>query len=160
MVLLVGVCSRFEQVKQVINNKDNGRFSVWQKAVTLCHNGIEIKQKNVDKIYHKKCNLLGFGSGSWNKLVPYKMVNEDYNYAHNEYLQIYFEFGIVVLVLFVFFLSQSIFTGHDKYTRAAVLCICLNAAGLFVWQLGPTLFASIYVLCLNKGSRYDTGSNS
>jgi len=143
--LVVGIVGlNFNKIRPKI--QDSGRFTEWVKILDTLNNKVVIKNKITGEEREKKYNLLGWGAGS------YKTFSSSNNLgpAHNEYLHCYFEYGIVGLIFFLLFLFLALWNGHNMYTRSAFLCICLNACGLFVWQIAPVLFASIFVLCLNK----------
>ncbi len=134
---------------QVIRPKigDSGRFNEWVKINDTIKTGLILRNEKGQEV-QKKVNLLGFGAGSFKKI--YYTTENKYNYAHNEYLQIYFEFGIVCMLLVGLFLLNELFGGANIYVKMSLFCLCLNALGLFVWQLGFTRFLMVYLLCLNK----------
>ena len=147
-LLVSGLAISWNTVKPHVN--DSGRFSHWTRIYNGTFKGIPITHVKTGVKTFKRYNLFGYGAGSFKNLYPKKVVKENFNKCHNEYLQLYFEFGIVFLILFILFLIYCLTTGYDIYTKSALICICLNALGLFVWQLGVTQFLSIYLLCLNK----------
>lgn len=131
-----------------VMSRESGRFKRWNTMLQVHHKGLLIS--NGEQQVYKKYNLFGFGPGSFEKMFPKKMTNINFMKAHNEYLQIYWEFGILTMLLFIWFLFLQLWNGKDKFVKASILCICLNALGLFVWQLALIRFGSVYLLCLNK----------
>lgn len=148
LVLFGGLCFGVSQGAVKIN--DSGRFHQWTKIVAHTFKGQRVYHKPTQKETYKKYNLFGFGGGSFKNMYPLKLTNINFKRAHNDYLQAYWEFGIVITVLFILFIIQCVLRGFDIYTRASIICVCLNALGLFVWQIGAIQLLSVYVLCLNK----------
>jgi hypothetical protein len=150
--LITSLILSWSDIRPKVN--DSGRFKNWETIVQTMNKGILIKNKETGQEIEKKFSLFGLGGGAYKNIFPKNIIKENFNTCHNEYLQIFVEFGIVTLIGFILFLLLEIFTGYDIFTKASLICICLNAIGLFVWQLGITQFVSVYLLCLNKGRLY------
>jgi len=150
LALLLGANIYVHKDKVLPYVNDSGRVGHWERIVKASFKGRKVINTKTGYKTRKKYNLFGYGAGSFKNLYPKKMTNENFKRAHNEYLQMYWEFGIVFLVLFLCSISYCLVYGYDIYTKSAIICLCLNAFGLFVWQLAPIQFLSIYILCLNK----------
>jgi len=146
IIILGFIVVNFSTIRPLIG--DSGRFNEWAKINDTIKTGLVLKNQIGQEI-QKKTNLLGFGSGSFKKI--YYTKENKYDYAHNEYLQMYFEFGIICLGLVLGFLFMQMYGGENVFIKMSILCLGLNALGLFIWQIGFTRFIMMYILCLNKG---------
>ena len=147
--LLLGVSGTLMSL-DTIKDRSSGRFTQWETIVKTMNKGVQLRNDKLDKTVWKKYSLFGLGGGAYGKLFPNKILKENFNTCHNEYLQTYVEFGIVALVLLIAFIVSVILGRGDVFAKASLICICLNALGLFVWQLGLTRILTVYVLCLCK----------
>jgi O-antigen ligase len=143
-VIFSAIILNFDFIDKHTN--DSGRYKHWRHIIDTVNADVVIHHKHTGETTTKKYNLLGWGVGSYKTFGAGNGLSR----AHNEYLHCFAECGIVGLVLFLAFLFSLLWYGQDMYTRCAVVCICLNAGGLFVWQIAPVLFASLYVLWINK----------
>lgn len=133
---------------------DNGRFGAW---ASIFH----------DTIYpfmdDKSHAVYGFGLGSYRYLwVPH--YHHPFTQAHNEYLEFFFNTGIVGLTLLIFsifwLLKRAVpLTITDEQVGAllaVLLASLVMATGLFVWQIEPTriytvIFAGLITNKILKG---------
>ena len=102
--------------------------------------------------------LTGIGLGSFKYTHHIKHKNNFFQ-AHNEYLEVAYNLGIVGLVLFILSIVSIIKpylklggSGYDRALLASFSCIALSAFGTFIWQIGTTIFATVVVagLMMNK----------
>ena len=125
---------------------DNGRFGLWQVIFNACTHPW-ISEINYFITGH------GFGSYGYIFTSTYTWAM---NQAHNEYLQLLFDSGIVglsFLLFSIFWLIKRInpFTITDSQTivlMAMFLAILVSAIGLFTWQIEPHRFISVVVFAL------------
>jgi O-antigen ligase len=124
---------------------DSGRFAQWQQILK------DVKApvvKGLEKTYP----FTGLGIGSF-KYIYHVKNNNTFNQAHNEYLEILYNTGIIGLFLFLMAL-WTILKGeyfkdrYRKYLLTSFVCIAVCAGGTFVWQLGPHLYYTIVILAL------------
>lgn len=141
---------------------DSGRFETWEQIVTDIKSPIN-KEGN-------RYGLTGFGVGSFAYIFPRKH-NSLMHQAHNEYLELAYNTGVIGLGLFlwaIFYIFQTNFSikriwegRADKYKMALLssfLCIGICAGGAFVWQLGATLFYTLVIVgLLNQGGLDEKG---
>ena len=85
-----------------------------------------------------------------------------FHQAHNDYLELAYNTGIVGIFLFlsclwVFFrqifikVFNNIITEEERALTAGFIVICVAAGGTFVWQIGTTIFYScVFFSLLNN----------
>ena len=133
---LIAICSMIYIPKLKYALGDSGRFEVWQEVVIQYWNFPLIKK------------LTGYGLGSFSAIFPLVQPFNTKQYgvfihAHNEYLQLLFEGGIIgVCVLFYLFyvLFRAFKRGLPEYCWAhlAILTVFLaNSIGSFPLHLMP-----------------------
>lgn len=119
---------------------ENFRFRAWKDAWE----------------YTKAAKWMGWGFGSWLEIFP-RLTAAKYHGAvwlqgHNEYVQNYFETGIIGMIFMawvfwnVFF--SKIVDRRGYYYFAALLAISANALVNFCWHLPVT--AVMTLVCLNR----------
>jgi len=133
---------------------DNERFLTCSQAL----NDLRIPiMQNSKKIYA----ITGIGPGSFKYLFHAKnnMRNENFLYAHNEYVQVAYEYGIVGFLLFMGMLGlgiwhfvpfRKVFAGEIEPRRRALLSglagIAVCAGGIFIWQIGTHIFYTLTIV--------------
>lgn len=150
LLLIAGLsCGLNKQIRSKITLMSSGRIAIWQDVLK------DMKEpffKNSLKAYP----LTGIGLGSFKYVFHLKhfTLKDRFEQAHNEYLELMCNIGIVGIVLFLcalwVFIKQS-FSFTNRYRQslmASFVCISLIAVGNFVWQLAPTAFYTIFVVGL------------
>jgi hypothetical protein len=128
---------------------DNGRFKVWSVIMNDIKNPI-----SDDKGNPKRFALTGFGLGSFRylfhtqhkELIP----GEPFFEAHNEYLELFYNTGVIGLGLFlmgIFFIIKQSFPLNrlNAHLLASFICVTVSAGGIFCLQNGAIAF---YVLTI------------
>ena len=124
-----------------IEKTDNLRFEVWRKLLA--------------QTFNWRC-LIGQGLGRFQNL---RIVHQNtvWDNPHNEYLNIYFELGIVGLV-FVFGYLLGLFRRFLKYKTdksillfSCIMVVLVESLGMFPFQVATTAFLAItYFALLEK----------
>jgi len=153
LTILGGGYFKSPQIKAFVD--DSGRFGTWKKIVTDIKSPIN-KEGN-------RYSFTGFGSGSFGYIFPLKH-DSIMHQAHNDYLEIAYNTGIIGLGLFLWaifyifkinFSFKRIWRGEaDKYRMALLSsfsCILICAGGTFVFQLGCHLFYTLVIVGLLTG---------
>ena len=134
--------------------KDSGRFAMWADV---------FKSTNKPAIngLKQKYPITGIGIGSFGKIYHTKDKNNTWYQAHNEYLETYYNTGVIGFILFMlgwmtFFKRRNIFSNqYNKYLLTSFFCISVCAAGTFPWQLGAHAYYTITILgLLTQGEYY------
>jgi hypothetical protein len=138
--------------------KDAGRFREWRLMLDDWSSPLNEGKDN-------SFAITGLGVGSFQYVYPNKH-QSTFRQAHNEYIQVLYELGLVGLLLMLGaiywvvrmnFSWRKLWRGEmDQYRLALLssfLCIAINAFGTFVWQIGPTIFYSAVIVGLlhNRG---------
>ena len=139
---------------------DSGRFGVWEQIITDIKSPIN-KEGN-------RYGLTGFGPGSFRYIFPLKH-NSAMHQAHNDFLELVYNTGIIGLGLFlwaIFYIFQTNFSFRriwegkaDRYRMALLSsfgCILLCSVGTFCLQLGAHLYFFIVV----AGLLHNTGGEN
>ncbi len=129
------------KARNMIIPNDNGRITQWKNIIQ------DLKEPIFGKDSHAY-PWTGHGLGSFKYLYPLVHPTPaigNYDKAHNEYMQILWELGIVGLTLFMLFLSLKFMSidfnyVHNKFLFSSLICSLLAAGGMFVWHLGPHCF--------------------
>lgn len=134
----------------------NERLLTWSQSIA------DIKapvMQNSKKIYA----ITGIGPGSFMYLFHMKnnQRNDNFVYAHNEYVQVLYELGIVGFLLFIGMLgcaARRLIDFKDMFCRrmpplrrallASLVGISVCAAGCFVWQVGTHIFYTLTIVGL------------
>lgn len=135
---------------------DNGRFVMWQETISIYENKFSFWQQ-----------LTGVGGGGF-AAVFHKMQSEFltrmsgyFLEAHNDYLQVLFEFGFVGVAL-VFWLLVECFkygiaawksSSVDRSWFAILVCILFNSLGNFPMRIQPhgAIALLAFILIATKG---------
>ena len=126
---------------------ESGRFAEWRVIVEDWYSPLQDGEDHGNSI-------TGLGIGSF-RYVYHQWHPSNFFQAHNEYLQILYETGVVGLFLmlgalgWIFrrnFSFREVWAGRSNRYRIALLSSLLSASiaalGTFVWQLGATIFYS------------------
>lgn len=156
-VIIIGVlfsmayCTNNKLRQGILN--DNGRFVKWKQIVSDISNPAK-------EINNRTYGITGFGLGTFKFLYHIKH-NNCFFQAHNEYLEILYNLGIVGLALFLMSIFRMVkinlkplgLNRYRKYLLASFLCIAVCAGGTFVWQLGAHVYYTVFIVGLlhNEG---------
>ena len=103
----------------------------------------------------------GLGLGSF--YYTYHVVhNNSFYQAHNEYLELLYNCGLIGLGLFLLSIWQMLKDNWNKgwlknCVIASFICIAINAGGLFVWQLGSHILFSVVIVGLLNNKELKNG---
>lgn len=126
---------------------DNERFLTWKQS---CQDLAEPVMKGSKKIYA----ITGIGPGSFMYLfhAKHNQHNDNFLYAHNEYVQVAYELGVVGAALFLGLIFSVLFakgTQTPSNVRRALMASFAGAlvcsGGVFILQIGTHIF---YVLTI------------
>ncbi len=144
------VLGYFEGGKVKDFTKDNERFKTWNEAIT------DIRTP-LSKDSPKRYPFTGLGMGTFNYVFHVKH-NNIFMQAHNDYVELLYNTGIIGLSLFLCgigymlkknFSFNDVFSGKaDRYRMhllSSFICIAICAGGIFCWQLGPHIYYSIII---------------
>lgn len=139
-------------VIEKVDSEDNGRFTTWQRIV---------KDGNSPVLGGRKTYpFTGLGAGAFKYVYASRMMpnSPKWRQAHNEYIEILYNFGIGGAVLFFmaifYFLKRSIpfaldYGGGRVLTiLSSLFCISICAGGTFVWQIGTMAFYTVVLVGL------------
>ena len=139
--------SHFKPNKLLVNN---GRYGIWKEIL------IDIKDGRVLPI-EKDYSLTGYGLGSFKFFNP-KLHEGNWDKAHNEYLQVFYELGligIILLILAIFSIYDSsyfVFMNTHYGAVGALTVTILCAVYYFQWHLpAHSLYSLIILGILYKG---------
>jgi len=153
VVCLYATTPRFREVCP-----DNQRFTTWTQAITDL-NSPPMKDSK------KKYVMTGLGAGSFmylfhakNNIRPGESM---FVYAHNDFVQVLYEFGI--FGLFIFLMSiwyvfkkefSRVMTMYRRVLLTSMFWLLVSALGIFSLQIGTTLFYGIIIagLLQNEGT--------
>lgn len=135
------------KLKGYIDTAASGRIQIWRNVVTDINSPLA-------KDAPVKFPITGLGLGSFKYFYNVKH-NSNVDHADNEYLQFTYEAGIVGLVLllgalFLFLknILKEIANRYKRYLLASFICSALCAGGELMWQLGPTVYYTVFILGL------------
>jgi|GEM_PF-3523522 len=170
-VIILGLmlgCMMVPQTRNIIINKvigeSSGRFKEWPRI---------IKDNNSPVLGGKKTYpFTGFGAGSFKYVYASRMMkgSTPWKQAHNEYIEILYNFGIFGLFLFLasifYFVKRAIpkalAFGGDRIIAilCSLLCISICAGGTFVWQIGTTAFYTVVLVGFLHNTDFLKGDNN
>jgi len=138
--IMVGI---FHNHKMVIDfGTTNGRIACWTQIIKDVRSPV-FKEKP------GKAAIFGRGIGSYQYLFTTEH-KSPFDKAHNEYLEVLYNCGIVGLFLMAMALLKilsQMWKGGGPYLYAFI-GICLCAGGTFVWQLVAHIYYTIVILGL------------
>ncbi len=123
---------------------DSGRIEHWKGVVSEVSK--PIKGTNL--------SLIGFGLGSYPYFYKTRH-NSTFGQVHNEYIEIFYNSGVIGLLLFlasIWYVFKTNFlyaTRGDEIVRvflASFLIMVLCGFGMFIWQIAPYNFYAIFIL--------------
>jgi hypothetical protein len=127
---------------------DSGRFKVWSVIIKDVKNPMNANGQAI------KRSLTGFGLGSFRYLFHNQHKDltpgEPFFEAHNEYLEVLYNTGIIGLGLFlmgIFFIIRQSFPLDrlNAHLLASFICVAVSAGGIFCLQNGAIVF---YILTI------------
>lgn len=133
--------------------QSSGRFEVWKMLIDDVVNGTMIKQPGV--------LLTGHGLGVFGMFFRTQH-NSVFDCAHNEYLQLFFDAGILGPILLVLAIVSIIFAAlqylkdHQELLLISIFIgICLSATLIFTWQTQPFKFLTCVIVGIILRKIYD-----
>ena len=173
LITIVGIVF-FIKVDKPTKADFSTRFSVWKYSIKA------VTDENVRIIRNGK-NLqvetnawYGYGLGNYQQIIPYipqelveykfNYIDEKFTHAHNDYVELFFEFGRIGAVLLIGFLGslllvflKAVKTKEFILYSACVLAYLLNATGNFVSQIAVSGLLLIIFLGMLYGVRRENG---
>lgn len=161
----------FYEVFMIIQNRDFRRLKVMVSVITICviiailffafvdrpnFDRVEIWRKTVIQQFNWR-SIIGQGMGKFQDLRVVDKYGIVWDNPHNEYLQIYFELGIIGIIL----LSGYFIDLFRRFLRfrtpltiilmSCVIVVLVNSIGMFPFQIAPTAFLGITYIALLEG---------
>lgn len=147
LVLFIFLSIAIHIVPELINfltSESSGRFVTWQQI---------IQQITNPSLSTKTFILTGYGLGSYEFILK-NLTTTGFTEAHNEYLEFFVTTGLIgagLLFMFIIDIFKQIYSVaiNNKYIFAAtcsLFIICIGNAGLFMWQIEPHRFYSVFLL--------------
>ena len=133
----------------------SGRFVHTPKIIN------EVLFKNFTPDDEGRFPFTGLGLGSF--YYTYHVVHNNRFYqAHNEYLELFYNCGLIGIGLFLLAIWQMLKDNWNKgwlknCVMASFICIAINAGGLFVWQLGSHILFSVVIVGLLNNKELENG---
>ena len=133
----IGLAVKGSVVGNVID--DSTRFTEWQNIL------VGVKTPYMSK---RSYPYTGRGPGAFK--WTYRMSSgSNFAQAHNEYLEVLYDTGIIGLFLFLmslyYIFKNTILNKRNKYLMSAFIGICVCSGGIFAWHLGMTSFMTILI---------------
>jgi len=133
----IGLAVKGSVVGNVID--DSTRFTEWQNILV----GVKTPYMS-----NKAYPYTGRGPGAFK--WTYRMSSgSNFAQAHNEYLEVLYDTGIIGLFLFLmslyYIFKNTILNKRNKYLMSAFIGICVCSGGIFAWHLGMTSFMTILI---------------
>ena len=133
----IGLAVKGSVVGNVID--DSTRFTEWQNIL------VGVKTPYMSK---RSYPYTGRGPGAF--FWTYRMSSgSNFAQAHNEYLEVLYDTGIIGLFLFLmslyYIFKNTILNKRNKYLMSAFIGICVCSGGIFAWHLGMTSFMTILI---------------
>ncbi|MDP8258808.1 MAG: O-antigen ligase family protein [Candidatus Aadella gelida] len=156
--LAVGILGTMYNTSETVRQRfpDNERFlTAYQSIHDLTTPVMEGSKK--------KYSITGIGIGSFKYLFHAKnnQRNDNFLYAHNEYVQVLYEMGIAGFLFFMGMMGlifrqntsmKEIFSRGVSNRKRALLSsfvgISVCAAGIFIWQIGTHIFYTLTIVGL------------
>jgi len=139
-----------DKINYYCQHHNNGRFNVWSN-IWKDFTSPPLK----DAGSTQKFCMTGFGSGSYPYIHPIRFKTRFIN-AHNDYLEILYNWGIIGLGLFLialFVMLKDVYRALANYWNERIIallmsffCIALCALGTFSWQIGTLIFYTVVIV--------------
>ena len=144
----------------------SGRFFEWKRIAKTINTPIRPNGKGT--AVYGKYPITGLGLGSF--YYTYHVIQSANGpkcklyQAHNEYLEWFYNCGLIGLVLLLMAIGYIYKHNFNKNEyRTALLssftCIAISAGGMFVWQLGPHMLYTAIIVGLLHNQGEGNGSN-
>jgi O-antigen ligase len=146
IVLTTGKVLQYKPIDELVN--DSTRFQTW----TVILDSIN-KPYGSEKAYP----WTGRGPGAF-KWTNMQSNGNNFREAHNEYIEVLYDTGIIGAFLFImslfYFFKNIKLTPRNHYLVSAFIGLCVCAGGIFVWHLGMTVFLTVVLIGLidNEGA--------
>ena len=128
--------------------EDSARFTNWKKMA------ISVKTPYESE---RAYPYTGRGPGAF-YWTYHLSSGTNYYRAHNEYLEVLYDSGIIGIFLFLmslfYIFKNTVLTERNKYLMSAFIGICVCAGGAFVWHLGATMYLSVLIAGLLNNVTY------
>jgi len=130
------------------------RFPVWSQIIKDVKNPVEGGSKQY--------SFTGYGLGSFRYLFhsqhPISEVGDNFLEAHNDYLELFYNTGLIGLGLFLmgltFFIKQCFPLDRlSAHLLASFICVMVAAGGIFVLQQGTMIFYLLVITGLLNQKR-------
>lgn len=149
----------------------NTRFLVWDYAVKSTLKGNVTIEINEQRMRIKSNPIFGYGFGNFLKIFPYipqslatnmqfNYADEKFTHAHNDYVELFFELGLLglismVLLLFNFIRSFIVAEKSQELIMyfSTILIYILNSLGNFLAQIAISGFLLMIFYGLYEGCR-------
>lgn len=150
LISLLIITTIFLYSNKTIGMPDSGRFEQWKLLLQDIKNPV-IKGSKSSYPY------TGFGPGSFYYVFPMRhpMKIENFLQAHNEYLELMYDTGLVGLFILLAGIGNLIkdqfvtkINRYRKYLLSSFICIAICAGGTFVWHLGPHIIYTCLIVGL------------
>lgn len=143
MIKVIGSCIIIAIIFFIFIDRPNfDRIAIWKQTITHQVNW--------------KC-IIGQGLGKFQNLKVLDKYGIWWDNPHNEYLQIYFELGIIGLTLLLGYFI-TLFKRFLKHIipltillMSCIIVILVNSLGMFPFQIAPTAFLAITFIALLEG---------
>ena len=131
--------------------EDSTRFENWKKIA------ISTKTPYMSK---RSYPYTGRGPGAFK--WTYRMSSgSNFAQAHNEYLEVLYDTGIIGLFLFgmslFYIFKNTILNKRKKYLMSAFIGICVCSGGIFAWHLGATMYSTVLIAGLLNNKELENG---
>jgi len=103
--------------------KDSGRFELWDISLRMI----------------KEHPWLGNGIGTFMALFRNFSVSKDISYAHNCFLQLWAEAGLIAVIIFIFFIAKTLYAGLLFYKKTKNLILVILFCAITAY-LGHSFF--------------------
>lgn len=150
VVFIILCCLFLFLVHKDYRIKFNERLDLWKLTISQVIKGkAEMKvQQNITQI--KTCNpLFGYGLGSFFQISPYTQEGiilknsggmHRYEHAHNDYIEILFDFGIVGIVLFIYCIFDLVkvlreVMWDEELNIFVSMVVCIGVCALSIYTI-------------------------
>lgn len=134
----------------------NAYLFLYDYSSESCLNRWEVWTAGIDFI--SKHWLFGYGLGHWKVIFSEIDFNGNwYSMAHNDLFQLFFETGIISVILIIFFLTEKAVKISERLKSGntdsaifatALIIIFVNSLVNFPWHVAPTAMIAIFWLAM------------